>query len=84
MQNLISIECPPELLLGLHTDARSFGEWLKTQAAITLFKEGKLSSGMAASWLGVPRMEFLHSAMAAGAVLLDDTPDDVVRETSLL
>jgi hypothetical protein len=39
---------------------------------------------MAASWLGVPRMEFLNSAISAGAVLLDDTPDDLVRETSLL
>jgi hypothetical protein len=84
MQNQISIECPPELLIGLHTDARSFGVWMKTQAAVTLFREGKLFSGMAASWLGVPRMEFLNSAISAGAVLLDDTPDDLVRETSLL
>ena len=84
MLNQISIECPSELLMGLHTDARSFGEWMKTQSAILLFKEGKLSSGMAASWLGVSRMEFLHSALSAGAVLLDDTPDDLARETSLL
>ncbi len=84
MQNQISIECPPELLIGLHIDAWSFGKWMKTQAAITLFKEGKLSSGMAASWLGVPRIEFLQSAISAGAVLLDDTPDDLTRETSLL
>ena len=49
-----------------------------------LFKEGKLSSGTAAAWLGIGRVEFLHMAFAAGATLLDDTADDYARETALL
>ena len=84
MQTHISIDCPPELLIGLHTDAQSFGEWMKTQAAISLFKEGKLSSCMAATWLGQPRVEFIRLAMSAGAVFMDDNQDDFDRETSLL
>jgi len=84
MQTSVSIECPPELLIGLHTNAHSFGEWMKLQSAITLFKEGKLSSGMAGRWLGIPRTVFLHMAMEAGGVLLDDSKDDYERETSLL
>ena len=48
MQNIISIECPVELLLDLHINAEDFGEIIKKQTAISLFKEGKMSSGMAA------------------------------------
>jgi len=49
-----------------------------------LFKEGKLSSGTAAAWLGIGRVSFLTMAFAAGATLLDDTEDDFERETALL
>lgn len=52
MQHTISIDCPPEILLGLHLDAEGFADYLKKPAAIGLFKEGKLSSGTAANWLG--------------------------------
>ena len=84
MQNTISITCPVEMLLGLHTNAETFGEWIKLYAAIALFKEGKISSGMASTWLNIPRVTFLLKAMEAGAELLDDSHDDVERETSLL
>jgi len=84
MQNIISIECPVELLLGLHINAEDFGEIIKKQTAISLFKEGKLSSGMAAKWLNMPRITFLYQAMEAGAVLLENSQDDFNREMSLL
>ena len=50
MKNTIEIECPPEIQMGLHLDAQRFGELIKLQAAIALFKDSKLSSGMAARW----------------------------------
>lgn len=84
MQQTVTIDCPPEILLGLHLDAQGFAEYLKKQAAITLFKEGKLSSGTAAAWLGIGRVAFLHLAFDAGATLLDDTADDYAREIALL
>lgn len=84
MKNVIEIDCPTELLLGLHLNAEGFADYLKRQAAISLFKEGKLSSGTAASWLGIPRVEFLQLAFEAGAVLLENSADDLARETSLL
>ena len=84
MKNMIKIECPQELLLGLHLNAEGFAAYIKEQAAIGLFKEGKISSGTAASWLGVERVEFLHKAFNAGATLLEDSADDLARETSLL
>ena len=84
MRNTIEIECPPELLIGLHLDAERFAELVKIQAAIALFKEGKLSSGMAARWLNMSRVHFLLRAMQEGATLLENNDDDFVRETSLL
>lgn len=53
------------------------------EAAIGLFREGRISSGMAARWLGVSRVEFLLDAMRHGAVLLDDSDDDFRRESGL-
>lgn len=84
IQNTISITCPQEILLGLHMDAQQFAALLKEQSAIALFKEGRLSSGIAANWLGVPRAYFLLKVMHEGAALLEDSADDYRRETALL
>ena len=84
MQNTLTIDCPPEILLGLHLNSEDFAYYLKKQAAINLFKEGKLSSGTAAAWLGIERVAFLHHAFAAGATFLENTTDDFLRETALL
>jgi hypothetical protein len=84
MKNTIEIECPPEILIGLHMDSKHFAELVKLQSATALFREGKLSSGMAARWCGMPRVHFLLQAMQSGASLLDDNEDDFARETALL
>ena len=84
MQQTVTIDCPPEIMMGLHLNAEGFAYYFKRQAAINLFKEGKLSSGTAASWLGIGRVAFLRLAFDAGATLLDDTSDDFARETALL
>ena len=84
MNRIIEIDCPPELLIGLHLNAERFADYLKRQAAISLFKEGRISSGTAASWLEIPRADFLHLAWDAGAVLMENSGDDLARETALL
>jgi predicted HTH domain antitoxin len=85
MKNIVEIDYPTEMLLGLHMDAAQFAELVKMETAVALFREGKLSSGMAARWLKVPRAHFLLKAMQGGGVaLLNDSDDDLARETSLL
>lgn len=84
MESRIRFTCPPEILLALHTNAEGFAAWIQEQAAVTLFKEGKISSGLAAEWLGLSRVAFLLKAMQAGADLLEDSDDDARREASLL
>lgn len=83
MRNIVEIECPPELLIGLHTNAEQFAQRVKREAAYNLFRDGAISSGVAASWLGVPRATFLLEAMQHGATLLDDSDDDFRREATL-
>ncbi len=85
METKIEVECPPEILLGLQMNTQQFAALLKEEAALALFREGRLSSGMAANWLGIPRVQFLLKAMqVGGARLLEDTEEDFRRETSLL
>lgn len=83
MRNVVEIECPSELLIGLNTNAEQFAECIKREAAHNLFRDGAISSGTAAKWLGVPRVTFLLEAMRRGAVLLSDSEDDFLRETGL-
>ena len=85
MKHTIEIDCPPEILMGLHVNASGFADLIRLRAAMSLFQEGKLSSGMAARWCNMPRVLFLMQAMhTSGAVLLDDSEDDFLRETVLL
>jgi hypothetical protein len=84
MNQTVAIECPAEILVSLHMNAEGLAGFMKTQTAFALFREGRLSSGTAAAWLGMPRVTFLLQAMDAGAVLLEDSADDLARETSLL
>lgn len=83
MNNVISFECPQELLIGLHFDARQFAEYVQFETSVALFKEGKMSSGMAARWLGIPRIQFLLRAFEAGAELADDSDKAVIFRSDL-
>jgi hypothetical protein len=83
MTTTLQIECPSELLLGLREDPTHFARVIQEFAALELFRQGKLSSGMAAAWLGIPRVQFLLQAMKAGCELLSDTSADFARETAI-
>jgi len=85
MQNTIEIQCPREIMLDLHLNEDEFGDLVKETSAITLFRDGRITSGMAAAWLGIPRVRFLLKAMQdESVVLLCDTDHEFARETSLL
>ncbi len=84
MRNTVQIQCPPELLVSLQINSETFAEMLKLQTAIALFKQGRISSGMASRWLKMPRVNFLMQAMEAGAELLENSQDDFEREMALL
>jgi hypothetical protein len=80
----IQIDCPSEVLLELHVSEEELAQLVKETAALSLFRSGKLSSGLAAHWAGQARIPFLMKAMEQGARLLDQGEADFRRETSLL
>jgi len=43
MNQTIAIDCPAEILVSLHMNAKELAGFMKQQAAITLFREGRLS-----------------------------------------
>ena len=79
----VSVRCPSEVLLELHVSEEELGDLLKEKAALALFREGRLSSGLAARWVGQPRALFLMKAMSQGARLLDQGQIDYDRESAL-
>lgn len=79
----IAVDCPPEVLLELHVSREELGTMLKETTALALFRQGRISSGLAARWVGQARIPFLMNAMEQGARLLDEGEADFVRESSL-
>ena len=69
--------------MSLHLNVEGLADYIKEQVTINLFKKGKLSSGPAAVWLGISRVAFLRLAFDAGAILLEDSVDDIAREISI-
>jgi predicted HTH domain antitoxin len=68
----------PFLQFGLHQNdvQRRVSEWL----ALSLFTEGRVSSGKAARLLGISRVEFLDLLRAHGIAYVNYTPDELTEE----
>lgn len=84
MHTTAAIEFPEEVLASTQLSAERLAERAALETALALYREGRLSSGLAAKWVGEPRVSFLIRASAAGIPLLDDSLDDFERERSLL
>ncbi len=84
MHASISVDCPEEILLEVHASREEFAAILKETTAVALFRQGRISSGLAAKWLGLARVPFLLKAMEQGARLLDQGEEDFRRESSFL
>ena len=84
MHTTAAMEFPEEVLVSTQLSAEQLAERAKLETALALYREGRLSSGLAAKWVGEPRVSFLLRACAAGIPFLDDSRDDFERERNLL
>ena len=84
MKTSALLEVPEEILLSAHLTAERLVERAKVEAAFALYREGSISSGLAANWVNMPRVQFIVLAAKAGIALLDDSDDDFSRERALL
>jgi predicted HTH domain antitoxin len=68
----------PLVRLGFdqHEIQRRLSEWL----VLSLFTEGRVSSGKAARLLNISRVEFLAVLRARGVAYINYTPDELAEE----
>lgn len=68
----------PLLQLGIdqHEVQRRITEWL----VLSLFTEGRISSGKAARLLNITRVDFLALLRARGIAYINYTPDELAEE----
>ena len=68
----------PLVRLGFdqHEIQRRLSEWL----VLSLFTEGRISSGKAARLLNISRVEFLNLLRARGIAYVNFTPDELTEE----
>jgi hypothetical protein len=84
MHTTAALEFPEEVLASTQLSAERLAERAILETALALYREGRLSSGIAARWVGESRVSFLMRASTAGIPLLDDSLDDFERERGLL
>jgi predicted HTH domain antitoxin len=79
VETSFEIQVPKSLLqFGLNQAEvqRRVTEWL----VLSLFTEGRISSGKAANLLKMSRIEFLALLRARGIAFIDYTPDELAEE----
>ncbi|AEF84974.1 conserved hypothetical protein [Treponema primitia ZAS-2] len=59
MEKQITINYPETLAFSLKMQSEEFGQEMKTLSLVKLYELGKVSSGIAAKALGIPRIAFL-------------------------
>lgn len=78
-ETTVEVRIPGELLeFGFHPQEiqRQLIEWL----VLSLFKDERISSGKAASLLGITRIEFLSLLRRRGIAYVDYSPDEMKEE----
>jgi len=77
MNNLLKIPYSSKLPDALQVSSKQFEQEAVMAMAVKLFELKKLSSGMAASLVGIDRVSFLLSLHRYGVDMIDLEPDEI-------
>ena len=80
MQNQLNIQYPQNWLDALQLTKKSFEEEVKMAMAVKLFEMKRLSSGMAANLVGVPRVFFLLNLQRFNVSMIDLDEDELLTD----
>lgn len=80
MQNQLNIQYPQNWLDVLQLTQKSFEEEAKMAMAAKLFEMKRLSSGMAAKLVGIPRALFLLNLQRFNVPMIDLDEDELLTD----
>lgn len=80
MQHQLSIQYPQHWLDALQLTQKSFEEEARMAMAVKLFEMKRLSSGMAAKLVGMPRVLFLLNLHRFNVPMLDLDRDELAED----
>ncbi|MEM9687329.1 MAG: UPF0175 family protein [Bacteroidota bacterium] len=84
MKGMITIAYPESLANSLRLSAKDFEYEMKTSAMVKLFELGKVSSGIAAKFLEMKRLDFVellakYNVSVFNSYDLDDLSEDIAN-----
>jgi predicted HTH domain antitoxin len=80
MNAFTSIDCTPELSVALGRRGEELTRELRLASALKLYEMGRISSGLAATLAGMPRVKFLQICGDYGVSIFQVTSDDLEHE----
>jgi predicted HTH domain antitoxin len=80
MQHQLNIQYPQNWLDALQLTQKSFEEEAKMAMAVKLFEMKKLSSGMAAKLVGIPRVLFLLNLHRYNVSMIDLEEEELLTD----
>ncbi len=84
MDKMINIQYPESLANSLRLNKKDFENEIKVSSLVKLYETGKVSSGIAAKVLGIPRVEFLellskYNVSILGNYTSEDLQNDIAN-----
>lgn len=79
----LTITIPDERLSALSVPPEQAADELRMLAAVKLYEMGRLSTGAAAEFAGIPKPVFLQRLGDYGVAVFDMTPEEFEQETRL-
>lgn len=76
----LTIKYPPEFEMAVHLTKDELEGHIRLMAALKMFELGKISSGKAAEFAGMPRVEFFEACNRYKVSLFNYSDDEIEEE----
>ena len=79
MSQMLEIEVPDEVLLGLQKDAKGLAEEMRLAAAVKWYEMGLVTQGKAAEVAGLSRASFISALARYGVSPFQETASEILQ-----
>lgn len=80
----VALNLPRDLLGALDVPKERLAELLQTLLAVSLFREGKISTGKGAELLGISKLAFVQLLAQHGVDYFTESPEELVGDVAIL